>query len=686
MKSNHTPSICHVCKENCGILIRDHGGDVQITGNPRHPISRGFVCIRGKNYGEIHASPHRLRQPMLRKGSSWTEISHQDALDILADRLDRCRQKYGPQGVVFYKGESLKHQETDAYLSHLAHGFGTPNYITVGSLCHFAMTLGFKLTCGGMPAPDYARIRTAIIWGANPGVALARSAGALKKALKAGTKLIVIDPSSTKTTEMADYHLSITPGSDGFLALALIKYAIENRQIAPSQALSIGWDDLKKLVSGISITDLLKPTEIEENRFLEAASMIFDHLPGWIQTGSGLELQPNGVQTVRAIASLLTLLDPEAVTAPLSSRLSSLPGMDQYPAMAEPIGKTERPLFTANLGQGQGMYLPRAILDDIPYPIRAMLVVGGNPLLTFPNTQTYRRAFEKLDFMAVFDLFMTPTAQMADLVFPAASFLENMELIDYGRRGYPHLGLIRPVASSGMGWPTWKFLFRLAGALGLGRLFPWEENRDALIQRLSGSGITLGDLMNSPSSTVAYQPEKTRQGAWNTPDGKVHYYSRSVEETGNPALPVPDAFKLPYGPDDEFPFWLSTGDRVPCYQHSQFRESPTCKATLPEPLLDMHANAASRLGIGDGDRVRLSTRDGCIDLRVRLTPEVRQDCLRMTHGWVEANVNEITGLQYLDPLSGFPWMRAIPARIDSKTDCGSMKTVTVEEHPPLYDA
>ena len=97
-------------------------------------------------------------------------------------------------------------------------------------------------------------------------------------------------------------------------------------------------------------------------------------------------------------------------------------------------------------------------------------------------------------FMAVFDLFMTPTAQMADLVFPAASFLENMELIDYGRRGYPHLGLIRPVASSGMGWPTWKFLFRLAGALGLGRLLPWDENRDALMHRLSGSGITLDDL------------------------------------------------------------------------------------------------------------------------------------------------------------------------------------------------
>ncbi len=664
MKSIQTPSICHICKENCGILVQSSAFGIRITGNPEHPISKGFLCIRGKNFGEICTSPQRLRQPLLKKGSSWQEISYEEALAVLADRLEHCKQKYGPESVVFYKGESLKHQEISHYMSHLSHGFGSPNYITVGSLCHFAMTLGFKLTCGGMPAADYSRIKTAIIWGANPVVALPRSAVALKKALKEGTRLVVIDPSTTKTAELADYHLAITPGSDGYLALAFIKFALQERKISPPTENTIGWDDLKNMVSGLSVSDLLKPTGIEETRFFQAADLIFDNLPGWIQTGSGLELQPNGVQTVRAIASLLTILDPEVVTTPIVSSSAALPGRDLYPSMVEPIGKSEYPLFTANLGQGQGMRMPQAILNDTPYPIRAMLVVGGNPLLTFPKTPMYRKAFGKLEFLAVFDLFMTPTAQAADLVFPAATYLENLELIDYGRVGQPYLGLIRPAVDSGFGWPTWKFLFRLADALGLGHLFPWRDNEEALRYRLAPSGVTLDNLLDSSSSTVKYQHNPRLPGIWNTPDKKIHYYSHAVEMSGNSPLPTPDSLRLPHGLDGNFPFWLSTGDRVPCYQHSQLRESATCKATLPEPLLDVHPEAASRVGIGEGERVRLSTRDGRIEVGVRLTPKVRKDCLRLTHGWVEANANELTSHQYLDPLSGFPWMRALPARID----------------------
>lgn len=667
LESQQTQSICHICKENCGILVRQQGSDIRITGNPQHPISRGFICVRGKNFGEIVTSPQRLRRPMLRNGSRWQEISYEEALVLLADRLQRCRQRHGPESVVFYKGESLKHQEISQYMSHLAHGFGTPNYITVGSLCHFAMTLGFKLTCGGMPAADFPRIKTVIIWGANPAIALARSAVALRQAVKEGTKLVVIDPSNTKTAQLADCHLAITPGSDGYLALALIKYAVENCHGDAPGSRGNGWDELEKQVTSLTFAELLHPTGIDLDRFQQAATLIFHNKPGWIQTGSGLELQPNGVQTIRAIASLLTLLDPEAATAPMALPLKALPQTGSFPVMADPIGKTERPLFAANLGQGQGMYLPQAILGGTPYPVRALVVVGGNPLLTFPNTAKYRQACGKLDFMAVFDLFMTDTAQMADLVFPAATYLENLELIDYGRAGKPYLGLIRPTVDSGSGWPTWKFLFRLADALGLGALLPWQDNKDALAYRLSGSGISLDDLMASPSSTVGYQAEKRRDD-WHTPDKKVHYFSEAVAETGNPPVPTPDSFRLPFIPDENFPFWLSTGDRVPCYQHSQHRESPTCKTALPEPFVDIHCDAAARLGIGNGDKVRLSTRDGSIELPVKFSSEVRPDCLRLTHGWATANANELTGLEYLDSLSGFPWMRALSARLDRMSE------------------
>ena len=661
---NGTPSICHVCKENCGILVKEDHRGIHISGNPLHPVSKGFLCIRGKRYAQLHTSPSRLCHPLMKKGSGWQEVSRPDALTFLADRLSQIKQKYGPESVVFYKGESLKHQETSLYIGHLAHGFGTPNYITVGSLCHFAMTLGFKLTCGGMPAPDYTRIKSAIVWGANPAVSLARSGIALRKAVKNGLKLVVVDPSFTQTAKLADCHLAITPGSDGFLALAFIKHAVLNQHVHTSLKTGNGWDELSRMVAEMPMDELLWPTGINEDQFQFAVSLLFHHLPGWIQTGSGLELQPGGVQAVRAIASLLTILDPDIVTAPMAFPLNTLPGTERYPPMPAPIGKAEWPLFYSNLGQGQGMSLPQAILHNKPYPIKALVVVGGNPLMTFPNSREYRKAFEQLEFMAVFDLFKTSTAQVADLIFPAASFLENLELIDYGRGGKPYLGLIRPVVEHRFGWPTWKFVFRLAQALGLDGLLPWHENEEAIRYRLSSSSISFDDLINSPSSMIEYSCEGQRPGRWNTPDGKIHYFSDQVAKTGNSPLPVPESFELPYGTDDEFPFWLSTGDRVLCYQHSQFRESPACKSVLPDPVLDIHPDTASGLGIEDGKRVRLSTRHGHLHLKVRFTCEVRTDCLRLTHGWVTANANELTGLGHLDALSGFPWMRAVPSRID----------------------
>jgi anaerobic selenocysteine-containing dehydrogenase len=340
--------------------------------------------------------------------------------------------------------------------------------------------------------------------------------------------------------------------------------------------------------------------------------------------------------------------------------------MNRYPEMPDPIGRRETPIFTDRLKEGQGMYLGRAILADDPYPVRAMLVAGGNPLLTFPGSHLQTQAFLKLDFLAVFDLFMTSTAQTAHLVLPAADFLENMELHDYGVAARPYLGLVQPVVSDGAGLPIWKLIFGLARKLGLEELFPWADNRQAIAYRLAGSGVTLDELIASSSATAAYEPSKPAGDRWNTPDGSVHYYSKVLETAGHPGLPVPDAFTLPLVTDRQFPFWLSTGDRVSCFQHSQFRDNPACKAMMPEPFLDIHPEAAIHLGIGNGDYVALSTLNGKIEVRANLASEVRRDCLRLTHGWTQANANELTDSTHFDPISGFPWMRALPARIDKK--------------------
>jgi formate dehydrogenase (coenzyme F420) alpha subunit len=660
------PSICRICGQNCGILVTDDGRELNIEGNPHHPISKGFVCHLGKQFTKIHTSRDRLTQPLLRRGAVWATISYGEALEVLTSNLRRCRDEYGPQSVVFYKGESLKHQEVDDYFRHLSHGFGSPNYMSVGSLCNSSLTLAYGLTNGGIPVPDLRRINLTIAWGTNPAISSVRMFDALREARTKGMKLVAIDPARTQTARTADLHLPITPGSDGFLALAFIKYAIEKRCIKQQAPAKNGWAKLTSLVSDLSFDDLLNRTGIPEADFQKASSLMFGNMPGWILAGVGLELQPCGAQSIRAIASLQSILDPEHPPRSAPFELKPLLGTELYGDLPEPIGAKEVPIFTSQLQEGQGMYLSRAILHNEPYPVKAMLVAGGNPTLTFPDSKTQARAFQNLDFLAVFDLFMTPTARMADLVFPASDFLENLELHDYGWGGQPYLGLVQPVTSDCRGWPAWRLIFELARKLGLEKLFPWTDNRQAIIHRLSGSGVELADLERSPSTTVSYKPAKTSDEHQDLPGHKIKYYSETLVAAGHPGLPTPSALTLPSFTDGEFPFWLSTGDRVPFFHHSQFRRNRAYREKMPEALVDIHPDAARRMGIGNGDPVKLATKYGTISIRANLNEDVRRDCLRVTHGWEEGNANELTGLEHLDPVSGFPWCRALPARVEVK--------------------
>jgi len=660
------PTICRICKENCGIVVSDDGKGVTVSGNPQHPISRGFVCFKGKNFPDVRNSPDRLRRPLLRKGNDWEETTFYHAMDLLASQFVRLKNQYGPESVVVYKGESLKHQEIAEYLKHLTFAFGSPNYISVGSLCHYAMVLGHSLTYGGMAKLDFNRVKSVMLWGTNPAAASPHVFAELRRAVRDGLSLVVIDPAQTQSTQMAGVHLPITPGTDGFLALAFVKYGIEAAGVRHDPETAVGWHRLAETARGQSYDQLLARTGVTAKLFEQAASLIFSQRPGCCLTGLGLELQPAGVQAIRAVACLQTMLDPDNRPSPISIGLNALPQAGRYPQMKDPIGFREAPLFTQSRKEGQGMHLARAILDSDPYPVKGMFVAGGNPMSTFPAPEMHGKAFAELEFLAVSDLFMTPTARLADLVIPAADYLDNLELHDYGMTGSAYLSLIQPVTRSPIGWPVWRIVFEVAERLGLKDYFPWKDNRSALDYRLNGCQIDLSQLETHSAATLPYQTKTQPGGKWNTPDGKAHLYSERVAQLGLPGLPTPDSLELPYRTDEHFPLWLSTGDRVLAFQHSQFRQIESFRDQVPEPMLDLHPRLAAQLKLESGDTVVVSTRYGRLQVKAHVTEDVREDCVRLPHGWEDANANQLTGLEHFDPISGFPWLRAIPARVEKK--------------------
>jgi anaerobic selenocysteine-containing dehydrogenase len=656
-------SICRICSQNCGILVSGQGADLSIRGNPDNPVTKGFICFRGVNFRHVHLSEQRLKTPLLKKNGSWTEISYPNAMDILAEKFNKAMAEYGPQTLAMLKGESLKHQEVKYYLRHLCYGLGTPNYMSVGSLCHKALAFGHGLTYGGFVKPDFNRAKSILIWGANPAVSSPVKWQAVKKANESGIPLVVVDPARSQAAQVADLHLALVPGSDGFLALALLKHGVENLGLNPSADAAIGWDEFAALLSGLSIDDLLEKSGIDGQTFQKAANMLFENRPGYVLIGAGLELRPNGIQSIRSVAFLQSILDPDSRPRPMAAPLKALPGEDSYPDMPDPIGTVQAPFFTYANQEAQGMVLDRAITKGVPYPIKAMLIAGSDPVMTFPDIKTQQSALSKLDFLTVFDLFLTPTAQLADLVLPATDHLEHYELHDYAQGGPPFLGLVRPAAPSGHGWPLWKVVFELARRLGKEALFPWQDNIDAIRYRLAETGVDFDQIDQSPGAAMPYKPVPKSE-RWNVSDGKIHYFSEALDQVGPFGKITMESFSIPYHPDDEYPFWLNTGDRTQYYQHAQYRQIEAHRSRSPEPYVEIHPDTAEKMAVANGETVGLATRHGRITVKAKLIDIVRPDCLRLPHGWIESPANALCGLDHLDPISGFPWMKALPARLE----------------------
>ncbi len=659
------PAICRVCLQSCGLLVSRTDGKLSISGNPEHPVSKGFICFKGKQFGHVHDAPDRLTTPLLKCKSGWKAVSYPDALDLMCERFETSRRAYGAQSVAILKGESLKHQEVTNYIHHLAHGFGTPNAMSIGSLCQNSLVMAHTLTYGGIPGPEYDRTRSAILWGCNPAESMECTFARIRRAKAEGLKVMVVDPARTRTAAIADLHLPVVPGTDGRLALAFIKHFSETAGLCPEAQSSVGWERMRDELAAVPLDRLLAPTGISAALFDQAAAFILENGPTWIKVGLGLELQPAGVQTIRAVACLQGLIDPARRTLKPWGRLKPLPGRESYPRMPPAVGETEYPCFMAQKGEGQAMRLPRAILENDPYPVRSLFVAGANPMLTFPDPVLFEKALRSLDFLAVFDLFMTETARLADLVLPAVTHLEHVELHDYFKSGHPCLGLVRPVDVTGKGQAIATVILEMAKRLGLRELFPWDSNEQAIAERMRGSPVSYEDLAASPSLTVRYDAPEGGPGP------VIRFHSDALHEHGLSGIPGLESLAKPLEPDGDYPFFLSTGDKLAVYQHSQFRNIPRYRRLAPGPTLDMHPQAASGLGLADGEAVVVSTPWGRLEVCLAFDDGLRPDCLRLVHGWAQANVNRLGAYDHLDPVSGYPWLRAMPARICKREDAAA---------------
>jgi anaerobic selenocysteine-containing dehydrogenase len=669
------PTLCRMCDHGCGILVTvENGIPVHVRGNPAHPFNKGWLCVKGRSCLDLFHSPGRLKTPLIRQSGRLIEATWDDALDYTADRLQRLKEKWGPQALSIYYGEGVGHQEIRFYMKRFANIFGTPNFMSVGSICNAARTLGEVLTIGGLTKPDMANSRFIIIWGANPLVSHEPVPPKIIRCLgKSNTRLVVIDPRKTETAQKADIHLAIRPGTDEILVLNMLHviFREERWDRAFTQKWMAGFEELRTEITKarFSPENGMAVSGIDPEMVRRVARDYAGTKPAGIFTGNGLEHHPFGVNATRLVAVL------KAITGNLD-----VPGGDLFtpkpkikditaplPSPTVPAVGAERfPVFCRSRGEGHALCIPDAILDGEPYSIRGMTITGGNPTLQWPNSNRTMAALKKLEFLLVVDVVKSPDSHYADVVLPACTFLERDEHRTNVYLNLAHITLRQAVTEPLYGLPDQMIWMKLARAMGYGEYFPWKTCKEGIDELLGDAGVSYESLV-AQGGVYEYARRTYRQyekNGFNTPSGKVEIFSGRLKKMGYDPSPIrPGVERNLTDVQEAYPLTLATGGNLLPYTHWQYRYIPGLNKRAPEPLLEIHPDTAAVFGISDSDKVEVMTETGKIKIKARLTGTIRPGTLHIPQGWESGNANRLTSVKERDPISGFPNLKSLRCRI-----------------------
>ncbi|MDY6972842.1 MAG: molybdopterin-dependent oxidoreductase [Thermodesulfobacteriota bacterium] len=661
-------TICGMCTLGCGIDVSVQDGRIErIEGSLQHPANRGIVCSKAHAARELVSSPERLKYPMKKKGNEWERISWDEALEHITTELNRIKLEHGAQSMAVYQGCPVALHDVGWYAKRFCNLYETPNYSSAGSLCHFAGVMGNILTFGAYSVPDYENSNCIVLWGANPSSSMLPHSKSISHAKRRGAKLIVVDPRSIPLAVRADVHLRPRPGTDMALALGMLNIVVTEGLYDKDfvKEWTVGFDKLEEHLKDYPPEKVKGITGVEAHDIRKAAELYATTKPACTNRGIALDHSPNAVQGFRALSILQAItgnLDVPGGDLFGGSLPLTVPGLENRETNSKPIGEEEHSLFVQFTSEAQAMCLPETLLSCKPYPIKSMLILGSNPVLTWPQARKTQEALKKLDFLVVMDIFMTQTAELANIVLPAATFLERDEFFDYGLFGIPYAMLRRKVvAPRGESWPDWKFWFELAQRMGYKEYFPWQDVREAIGFQLSPTLVTIEELEKNTGG-MFYQTVKHRryvEAGFRTPSQNVELYSERLKKLGHDPLPVYREEKK----GEEFTLILSTGARIPGYFHSQFRNLPGLRKTALDPEAEIHPETAKERGIENSQNIVIESPQGAIETKAKVTSGIVPEVISIAHGWNQSNANILTNSDARDPISGFPEMKGVSCQV-----------------------
>ncbi|MFC9916109.1 molybdopterin oxidoreductase family protein [Streptomyces sp. NPDC127197] len=735
MNSTSTPTHCPYCALQCGMnLTPSPDGGVEVSERADFPVNRGALCGKGRTAPAVLSSSVRLTSPLVREGGSLVPATWAQALDRIADGLSSIRSAHGPDALGVFGGGGLTNEKAYTLGKFARIVLGTSQIDYNGRFCMSSAAAAGMKAFGldrGLPFPleDIPKTGCVILVGSNPAETMPPALRYFTELKENGGTLIVVDPRRTRTAEQADLHLAPRPGTDLALALGLLHLVVAEGRTDEEyiRERTTGWEDARAAAMAHWPEQVERITGVSVPELREAVRLFCTPENAMVLTARGPEQQSKGTDTVGAWINLC--LATGRAGRPLSGygcltgqgngqggrehgqKADQLPGYRKLtdPAARRHVAEVWGVDPDSLPGPGRSAY---ELLDALGTDIRALLLMGSNPVVSAPRAAHVEERIKSLDFLAVCDVVLSETAALADVVLPVTQWAEetgtttNLE----GRVLLRRRAITPPEGVRS----DLEVMHELAARLGVEKGFPTdpEEVFEELRRASAGgpadySGITYRRLAEengvfwpcpavpdgaedragaAPASgedaALAVAPDDGEDAALDVlPDdpaaqdgtgAEVHpgtprlFLDRFATEDGRARFAPVSHRAVAEEPDAEYPVLLTTGRVVAQYQSgAQTRRVDELNAAAPGPFVELHPRLAERLGAAEGDPVAVVSRRGRAVAPARITASIRPDTVFMPFHWPgEGRANTLTN-PALDPTSRMPEFKACAVRVEA---------------------
>ncbi|MFG1520119.1 MAG: formate dehydrogenase subunit alpha [Thermoplasmataceae archaeon] len=663
-------TVCPYCGTGCQMNVNFRDGHVTVHGYNRSLVNHGKLCIKGYQGLSFTNSSRRIDHPMIRKDGILKPVTWNEALDFVVARLNAIRQDYGPDAVAFQASAKCTNEE-NYLMQKIARVFGTNNVDHCARSCHSSTVAGLIRTLGTAAATGSIEslkdAGTYFIIGSNTTEQHPIIGTTILNEARKGKHLIVADPRRTKVAANAEIFMQFRPGSDVALLNSMM-HVILMEKLYDQEFIRSRTENFDEFANEISkyppeVTESI--TGVPPDMVVRAARIYASNKPSAILYGMGITQHIHGTENVMSVSNLALM------TGNLGRRGSGIfplrgqnnvQGSSDMGSLAEfypgyvPVGsditRFEK-LWNTKLPNNTGLTLSEMFDAALAGKIKAIYVMGENPVITEANISEVEKGIRNLDLFVVQDIFMTETAEMADVVLPAATALEKDGTFTNTERRVQRIVPVKiPPGEAKQDWWILSELSRkllgLSGYSSAEEIF--EEIREAIPNY---SGIRYCDI---------YPNGKQWPVNKSSPDGTETLHVERFTRGLGKFVAIPS--KPPSGiASDEYPFILTTG-RNYFHWHSgtMTRRSDILERESPNPYVEINTNDAGRLKIRNGQIINVESDKGRISLPALTTGGIPEGIIFIPFHFKEARVNKLVG-DNLDPYSKIPEFKVVAVRV-----------------------